>query len=214
MRLPDYLETLVREGEDRRFGQLILSRCGETGAFRAIHEDDRDRPAAELTELNSLPEVREIANQDDAGNYRPLKTAPTLRSGWTFVRPDAGSFLRFLDAIYPGAFGVSIRYLEGELDPVPLRLTLDRQTGLYRRAGTITDNQANEVMREVCAKGCLRAIAWPIDDTCPTGRIRMQDLRIPLICHEACTFVVSESRRLAREAYARANAPRPKKEEG
>ena len=118
-----------------------------------------------------------------------------------------GLLLDHLDAVYPGAIATTLRYLSGGLDPTPLRETLDRQTGMYRFAGTVSDQAVNRLMRELCSPGCLRKIAWPIDASSPVARLRSTGNLVPLICTEACTFAVSEARRLAREAYEQANAP-------
>lgn len=205
MQLPDHLASRIGDGETHMFGELILSRCGKTRRYKACHLADRDTADGELTPLESVPAVREMAKFDAKGEYRPLKTAPTLKCGWVIFDPEIASFYSKLDAIYPAAFAQTIRYFADEIAPVPLRETLNRQTGMYRFAGNVTDNQANQIMRNTCAGGCLRKIAWPIDDQCPVSRLPEPRRSIPLVCTEACTFAVSEARRLAREAYDKAN---------
>lgn len=205
MKLADRLEELLPVGEQRKFGELTLEKTAG-GEFRACHASDRETLDG-LEEIDSAAALRELAKFDASEEYRPLKTAPTLRSGWITRCDDAREFLKRLDAIYPGVFATWIAYDDGDHDPVPLRTTLDRQTGMYRFSGSITDQMANEIMRETCAKGCIRKIAWPIDDACPVSRIERPPKAVPVICTEACTFAVGEARRLAKEAYDRANAP-------
>ncbi len=205
MTLAEELEQLLPLGTEIRFGELHLARS-ETGVFSAHHIDDTGIDT--LEEIDSVPELRELAKYDSKGDYRPLKTAPTLRSGWVTECRDAKEFLARLDAIYPALFATWVAYSHEELAPVPLRDTLDRQTGMYRFAGSITDQMANKIMRDLCAKGCVRKIAWPIDDRCAVGRLPKRSHRIPAICTEACTFAVSEARRLVKEAYDAANAPK------
>ncbi|MDF1813902.1 MAG: hypothetical protein P1V20_16995, partial [Verrucomicrobiales bacterium] len=115
-------------------------------------------------------------------------------------------FYSKVDTIYPAGFALTVRYFADQLKPVPLRTTLNRQTGMYQFAKNITDQHANQIMRDTCAAGCLRQIAWPIDDRCSVSKLPAPKRTIPLVCTEACTFAVSEARRLAREAYDRANA--------
>jgi len=205
MTLAETLDQLLPPGEWRKFGEITLER-DESGRFRARHRDDRE-VAEGLDPLDSVAQLRDLAKFDSDGEYRPLKTAPTLRSGWTTECDDAKEFLRRLDAIYPGVFATWVAYERGEHHPVALRNTLDRQTGMYRFASSITNAMANEIMRETCAKGCIRTIAWSIDDQCPVSRIKPEAKAIPVICTEACTFAVSEARRLAKEAYDRENSP-------
>ena len=61
------------------FGQILVLK-GDDSAFVLLHRDD-----ASLDRLQTYREAKdaiEIAKYDDAGNYRPLKTAPNLRRGW------------------------------------------------------------------------------------------------------------------------------------
>lgn len=204
MTLSEELEQLLPLGSEIRFGQLHLARS-EKGAYSARHISDTGRENLEV--ISSVPELREMAKYDAEGEYRPLKTAPTLRSGWITECTDAREFLARLDAIYPALFATWIAYSHDDLVPVPLRETLERQTGMYRFAGSITDQMANKIMRDLCAQGCIRKIAWPIDNRCAVGRLPKRSHRIPAICTEACTFAVSEARRLVKEAYDAANAP-------
>lgn len=204
MSLADTLASLL-EREDRLvFGELILSRDPH-GVFSARHRVDAE-PTTSLEPIDSVAALREIAKYDSAGAFRPLKTAPGLRSGWCTETPCPREFLRRLDAIYPGLFATWVAYDRDALAPVPLRGTLGRQTGMYRFAGTITDEMAHRLQAELCAPGCLRRITWPIDaNNGGHARVEASADEIPLLCTEACTFAVSQARELAKEAYDRAN---------
>ena len=61
------------------FGQIVVTKK-EGAGFALLHRDD-----ASLDRLQRYREAKdaiEIAKYDNAGNYRPLKTAPNLRRGW------------------------------------------------------------------------------------------------------------------------------------
>lgn len=201
------LEAALPPGETRRFGELSLSRDAG-GAFVATHCRDAGMAASkgDLLPIESPAAMREWAKFDADGEYRPLKTAPNLKPGWIARAGEAAAFLKLLDAVYPGSFAGWVAYSRGELDATPLRETLDRQTGMYRFAGNITDAMANQIMRETCSAGCLRVIAWPIDEACAVGRIKAGQGTVPLLCFEACPFAINEARRLAKEAFDRASA--------
>lgn len=205
MTLAGELESLLPTGTTLVFGQLSLARNND-GSFEACHFDDRGQ-IDQLELVGSVPELRELAKFDVAGEYRPLKTAPTLKGGWKTRCDKASEFLERLDAIYPAVFATWIKYAAGEHDPTSLRRTLDRQTGMYRFAGTISDQMANRMMRELCHPGCIRRIAWPINDDHPVSRLKAQPRSLPVICTEACTFAISAARSLAKEAYEKNNAP-------
>ena len=92
----------------------------------------------------------------------------------------------------------------------PLRDTLARQTGMYRVAAHLTDQQADELVAEFCRSdgGCLRTILWrrdsagaPASQLLPptkfdaafdqTGR---GEVTTPLLCQEACNLLIAEAR--------------------
>lgn len=206
MNLADELDAVLPRGSHREMGQLWLSRTLD-GIFEARHRDDARADEDSLETLDTARAVREVAKYDAAGEYRPLKTAPTLRRAWRTATPSASEFLARLDAIYPGAFATRIAWSRDQCLPVPLRTTLQRQTGMYRLAGTISDEDARRIRHELCAPGCLRHILWPISGededfempTPPGGGTES----IPLLCTEACTFAVSLARELAKAARER-----------
>lgn len=204
MTLAETLESLLPPDSTLRFGEVQLSRAS-AGTFRAVHISDME-PMDSLEKLDTLAGLREMAKFDANSEYRPLKTAPTLKCGWSTECEAPDEFLKRLDAIYPGVFATWVAYDNGTYDPVSLRKTLDRQTGMYRFAGSITDQMANRIMREVCSPGCIRKIAWSIDDQCAVSRLKRNKRSVPVICTEACTFAVGQARELVKEAFDKANA--------
>ena len=107
----------------------------------------------------------EIAKYDDAGNYRPLKTAPNLRHGWRLELATVEELRRALDYFYPGRLAVFAAWKSGYLKTTALRETLDRQSGMYRVAAKISDPQINDLVADFCRSdsGCLRTILWKCD---------------------------------------------------
>jgi sirohydrochlorin cobaltochelatase len=199
MSLADELETLLPPGSSLTFGELALTR-GADGSFEARHVSDRANPAG-LHELSSARELRELAKVDADGNYRPLKTAPGLASGWRTHTASPSEFLKRLDAVYPALFATWISHQRGETHPVALRRTLNRQTGMYRFAGTITAEMGAEIKRDLCGAGCLRHVTWPVEEDDSPCPVEPAAGSIPLLCTEACTFAVSRARELAKAAY-------------
>src|SRR5262245_19876154 len=144
------------------FGQLLV-RHMPTGGFVVSHRDD-----ASLNELQTYRDAEdaiEIAKYDDAGNYRPLKTAPNLRHGWRLELATTEELRRALDHFYPGRLAVLAAWKSGHLKTTTLRQTLDRQSGMYRVAAKISDPQINDLVADFCRSdgGCLRAILWKRD---------------------------------------------------
>lgn len=199
MSLADELDRLLPRGTRLTFGELTLSR-GEDGSFEARHLADR-ACSGSLAGISSVRELRDLAKYDAAGNYRPLKTAPGLVSGWRTLTASPAEFLNRLDALYPGLFATWISYQRGETVPVALRQTLNRQTGMYRFAGTITPEMGAEIKRDLCGAGCLRHVSWPIEEDEGPGVPNLSPETVPLLCTEACTFAVSRARELAKAAH-------------
>src|SRR5262245_65620795 len=61
------------------FGQILVEKREDAG-FVLSHRDDASHD--DLQTYREAENAIEIAKCDDAGNYRPLKTAPNLRHGW------------------------------------------------------------------------------------------------------------------------------------
>jgi sirohydrochlorin cobaltochelatase len=191
-----------------RFGQIFIQRTG-SGGFVLCHRDDEN--AHDLKGFQKPEDALEIARYDDAGKYRPLKTAPNLRHGWRLEVVDLGELRRALDYFYPGRLAVLAAWTKNRLSITQLRETLDRQSGMYRVAAKVSDEQIDDVVGDFCKSngGCLRTILWKRDahDTIPSTKLppekfdpaRDQTGRgentIPLLCQEACNLLVNECRK-------------------
>jgi sirohydrochlorin cobaltochelatase len=141
------------------FGQVLIRKTPKS-QFVLSHRDDET--------LDKLPVFRdaedavEIAKYDDAGNYRPLKTAPSLCQGWRLELDTLEQLRRALDYFYPGRLAVFAAWKNNKLQTTPVRETLDRQSGMYRVAAKISDSQIDDLVADFCRSngGCLRTILW------------------------------------------------------
>jgi cobalt chelatase family protein/4Fe-4S binding protein len=144
------------------FGEILVKKR-EGAGFVLSHRDDvsLDQVQAYRDAENAI----EIAKYDDAGNYRPLKTAPNLRHGWRLELATVEELRRALDYFYPGRLAVFAAWKSGHLKTTALRETLDRQSGMYRVAAKISDLQINDLVTNFCRSdsGCLRTILWKRD---------------------------------------------------
>src|SRR2546423_2669961 len=85
------------------FGQILVREI-PTGRFVLSHRDDETLD--KLESFRSAEDAIDIAKYDDAGNYRPLKTAPNLRHGWRLELDSIEELRRALDYFYPGRLAV------------------------------------------------------------------------------------------------------------
>jgi sirohydrochlorin cobaltochelatase len=144
------------------FGQILVQ---ETTAGRFVLSHRDDETLDHLQVFRNAEDAIEIAKYDDAGNYRPLKTAPNLRHGWRLELDTLEQLRCALDYFYPGRLAVFAAWKNDKLQTTPLRKTLDRQSGMYRVAGKISDSQIDGLVGDFCRSsgGCLRTILWKRD---------------------------------------------------
>jgi sirohydrochlorin cobaltochelatase len=144
------------------FGQILVKKREGVGFF-LVHRDDASLDQSHT--YRGAEDAIEIAKYDDAGNYRPLKTAPNLRHGWRLKLATVEELRRALDYFYPGRLAVFEAWKSGYLKTTSIRETLDRQSGMYRVAAKISDPQINDVVADFCRSdsGCLRTILWKRD---------------------------------------------------
>jgi sirohydrochlorin cobaltochelatase len=199
----------------RRIGQISIT-VEEEGGFSLTHREDAAR--YDLTVHARAEEAAEIARFDDAGEYRPLKTAPTLRHGWRLRVRDLTELRLALDLFYPGRLAAFLAWENAKLETTPLRQTLARQTGMYRAAANIHDAEADRLVGNFCRSdgGCLRTILWKRDEDgaiastkLPTEKFDprhdqtgLGETVIPLLCQEACNLLVAEARKIVKPKSA------------
>src|SRR2546423_1601603 len=156
--LPEQALAAVLSGKSW-FGQLLIRRMS-AGGFMVCHRDDENERALKI--FHKPEDAIEIARYDDAGRYRPLKTAPNLKHGWRLEIVDLGELRCALDYFYPGRLAMLALWNRNEMRTTPLRETLNRQSGMYRIAAKISDEQIDNVVGDFCRSdvGCLRTILW------------------------------------------------------
>jgi len=193
------------ENGGRWIGEIEIQRQGTV--FLLTHRDDRTR--TDLATHTGPEAARELAHYDDAGKFRPLKTAPNLRHGWRLTVADLAELRGALDYFYPAMLGVWVSHQCGTLVPVPLRDTLARQTGMYRITQKITDEQAQAMIGTHCHLdgGCLKRILWPLAPNVPITSLPAEKFdptappgSLPLLCHEACNLLVAKAREVVKKA--------------
>jgi sirohydrochlorin cobaltochelatase len=207
--MPDSIEKALAAAlnESIYFGQILIRK--QASGFILCHRDDAGRD--NLEKLQRVGEAAEIARYDDAGNYRPLKTAPNLRHGWRLEVVDLSELRQALDYFYPGRLAMLARWREDSLTTTPLRETLNRQSGIYRVAAKISDEQIDDLVGNFCRSngGCLRTILWKRGNrgTVPSTKLPQEkfdpsydqtgrgERAIPLLCQEACNLLVAACRK-------------------
>jgi len=218
------LQALMAENVSR-IGQLEI--VPSNGGFVLCHRDDVGRNDLRNGEID---DAFEIAKFDEAGNYRPLKTAPNLRRGWKIFARDLLQVEQVIDAIYPGRLAILHAFKSGQLTSTSLRETLNRQSGMYRIAAKISDEQIDGLVGNFCRSngGCLRTILWKRDASGKTASSKLPPEKfdpavnqyfstampataatesLPLLCQEACNLLVAACRDAVKGESAAPLAP-------
>ena len=180
------------------FGQILVQKR-EGAGFVLSHRDD-----ASLDQLQTYRDAEdavEIAKYDDAGNYRPLKTAPNLRHSWRLELANVEELGRALDYFYPSRLAVFAAWKRGYLKTTALRETLDRQSGMYRVAAKISDPQINDLVADFCRSdsGCVRTILWERDRNGVIASTKLPKEKFDPVCDQV---MAACSRRPAGDARA------------
>ncbi len=197
----------------RGIGQIEIRQNGS--GFALLHHEDTAREDLEI--YRSPNDAIELAKYDDAGEYRPLRTAPNLRHGWRLELADLPALQEALELFYPGRLAVLAAWEANRLTTIPLRTTLDRQSGMYRVAAQISNAEIDALVGRFCRSqggkpGCLRTILWPRDRTgarpslrlplekfiAPLDQTGRSGKVIPLLCQEACNLLVAEARKVVK----------------
>ncbi len=216
MTLSETLQSALDSGI-RQIGQIIIETI--EGSYVLHHIDDSETDRSALTPYSSPEDAREIGLYGPDGEFRFTKGQLDLKTGWLLTLPDIASLRRALDIFYPASLGLWSAYKNGTIRVQNLRDKLDRQTGMYRFAGTISDAGAQDLVQCLCGPGnnCVKKILWKLDDDTPLTDSEAsrfdgipgdadEDKAIPLVCQEACNFFVAQCRKRAKNEFENASA--------
>ncbi|RXK49524.1 DR2241 family protein [Halorientalis pallida] len=196
--VPERYDRLA-EGVTREWGQLRLTVERDDDGRRRYevrHVDDTDATAEDLDHHEDPLDARQIAKHDERDRYRPLKTAPTLRSGWVFPDLDPTELVSTVDFFYPATVVNWHREREDDLDVDHWRATMERQSGIYGVVQTWDRGEGYEHVNwvaEACCDDsqCLKRREWQYDEETDLD-VDGGDGEFP--CREPCSLVVSAAR--------------------
>lgn len=94
------------------------------------------------------------------------------------------------DYLYPAELANWTLWSQGQLSTTSWNETAGRQSGRFRIVREIDDATVMELVAQVCQAGCLKRRLWR-----PTIQsVEPQESEIPLLCPEACNFLVGKAR--------------------
>lgn len=211
------LRELLRSGI-HRIGELELQTNGYGFPYVICHSADAElatEPAFGGLEIHEGPaDARDLSTYAVDGSYRFAKGQVNMKTGWVMVLENEEDLRLALDQFYPACVGLFIAQQGGGLEIETLRDKLNRQTGMYRFARSISDTGAQQLVQQICgpAHQCAKKILWkldaetPLDDSeasrfngIPGGLAEAE--AIPLLCREACNHFVAECRKTAKAEF-------------
>jgi hypothetical protein len=185
---PALQQFVLQLGDEFVLAQVCIRRAGH--AYDLRHVEDR-ATAPESLRLVALSELRAIAQLTASGVFRPLKSAPTLQSGWRAVAPGDAELEGALDQLYPGAIA---DWYAAQTRPAPVtdfREFTVRQTGMYRVTTLLNDEQAARVVRACCPRHfCLKRRLW----TLPGLERDAETAKSAIPCLEPCAVLLEFAR--------------------
>ncbi|MFC7165761.1 DR2241 family protein [Halospeciosus flavus] len=189
------LAALTGAGLTRSWGELELTARVEDGThtYEVRHEDDADVPLDALDTYDDPLDARHLVEEDEKGRYRPLKTAPTLQTGWAFSDLDGDALVETVDFVYPATVANWHREREDELDVEHWVETADRQTGIFDVVDELPREALEWAAEACCADSqCLKRREWDYseDDELDVPR---GDGEFP--CREPCSLFVTAARK-------------------
>lgn len=166
----------------------------QPAGFELRHAIDQDAAAGSL-KLIPVADLRALANHTVIGDFRPIKAAPNLRSGWLCHAASEAELEFALNQLYPGA----IADWFAAQQPVPpvthYRDFTARQTGMYRVTTMLTDAQAAQVIRACCdGRFCLKRRLWTVPGLPPDKA----DAKSLIPCLEPCAVMLEFARKAMR----------------
>ena len=217
MSLAIKLRNLLESGI-HRIGEIEIQTIAYNHRYVIFHHADSGLftiPDFGGLELHEGPaDARDISTYADDGTYRFTKGQVNLKRGWVMTLENEDDLRRALDQFYPACVGLFIAQQGGVLEIETLRDKLNRQTGMYRFARSISDAGAQKLIQEVCgpAHQCAKKILWKLDPATPLDDSEAsrfngipgdlpENEAIPLLCREACNHFVAECRKAAKAEF-------------
>jgi len=177
-------------GPEKVLAQVLIQRLEIGFELRNV----ADRNVSQLR-IVPVPGLRSLAQVTEAGDFRPLKSAPTLQKGWRAHATTAAELELALNSLYPGAIADWFAVRNSRAHVTNYREFTNRQTGMYRITQMLTDAQASQTISCCCdATFCLKRRCWTVESLMPDAE--QEKSEIP--CLEPCALLMESARKTVR----------------
>jgi sirohydrochlorin cobaltochelatase len=185
----ELIQLMAQSSPPWRIGEIII-RPTDRNSYHVMHRDDLNTDPSTLRILASAEDLRELIRLDRNGNFRPLRAAPNLRTGWLLHASSLHSLQLALDYIYPAMLANWTLWRKSSLFSTPWSETAERQTGRYKVVHQLPHEALQELVAIHCQTGCMKQRLWfPVAQT-----VNAPLNEVPLFCPEACNYLVALAR--------------------
>ena len=182
------------DGEGFVLAHVVIRRNAGAG-YDLRHVVDATTPVTQLRAVK-VSELRNLAQFTIAGEFRPLKSAPTLVPGWRALAADPASLESALNQLYPGALADWFTARQAVPPVTHYREFAGRQTGMYQVTATLDDRRVGEVIAATCVPtACLKRRLWTVAGMA----IDPSATKSCIPCLEPCALFLDAARRAARK---------------
>lgn len=189
-------------GEELTLAEVLIRRVG--AGFELRHVKDREVKPESFRKVSSTG-ARARAQFTASGEFRPLKSAPTLQRGWQLKLSDNAQLESALNQLYPGAIADWFASRAASPPVTNYRQFANRQSGMYRAMALLDDAQVSRVIQVTCAKtSCLKRRLWTVEGLEPDAM--SEKSLIP--CLEPCAILMEAARKALRAEQQKAGAVR------
>lgn len=172
------------------WGEILIYGPTPTDPTFAIrHRDDRAVGRDELDHLDDWVSVRDRIRYTDDGDYRPLRAATTLPTGWTLEGLSRVDLTHVIDVIYPGSIIDWYRNRAGKFPTKDYQAATERHSGIYASVSELRPEQLDRVTTQCCTN-CVKEPIW-YRTTNPPSETQGSAL-IP--CQEPCGIFLDVAR--------------------
>ncbi len=183
--------------DKRVWAQVLVRREGN--GFELRHDQDRDTDPTHLRPV-ALEALRELAARTASDEFRPLKSAPTLRAGWRCRVAGPADLEAALSELYPASLSDDCALAEGRARPTTWTEYAERQLGRARALRGLEGEALARIVTAGChASVCLKRRLW----TGPGLAAEDAGNKSALPCLEPCAVFTY----FARACLAASNAP-------
>lgn len=185
---PSVARFLARLGQEAAWGQVQVRREGEH--FELRHLRDRAAPTESLR-LVPVDALRELASRTSDGAFRPLKSAPSLVSGWRCTLNSPALLGAALSHLYPGSLADAWALETGTARPQTWSAFTGLLLGRARSLARLSGPALVRATTAACApEVCLKHRLWTAPDLPAEGPGNKSDLP----CLEPCALFVAFAR--------------------